>query len=112
MANLTRAEMIDRVLQRLSVVGAGQSAKPEDSTLAGVTVDSVYGQFRARGRAPFPITAFPDWSQEPYTAIFAYYAAPYFGTRLPREDLKQGENDLVKQLRTHNQGNPVKAVYY
>ena len=112
MANLTRAQMVDRVLQRLNVLGAGQSAPAADSTLVGEIVDSIYNQFRARGRAPFAISAFPEWAQEPFIAIFSYHAAPYYGTRHPVSDLKTGENDLVKQLRTHNQGNPTRAKYY
>lgn len=112
MATKTRAQMIDHVLQRISVLAAGQSATADDSALVGPILDSLHDTLRARGLAPFATSAFPMWAQEAFTKILSSEIAPYFGVQPSVSDVRDGESELRRQLKTHNRGNPVNAKYY
>lgn len=111
MATLTRLQMVDKVMRRLGVLGAGQSAGANDAAEVGQVLDNLHDEYRALGLAPFATSAFPTWAQEPFAKIIGEDAAPYFG--LNRQGWKdQGQRDLTKQLRTHNKGNPIRAKYF
>jgi len=115
MADMTRAQMIDKVLQRLGVLGAGQSASAEDADLVGKTLDGIHSQYRKLRLAPFATSAFPDWAQEPYAKIIAAQVAPYFGKgddMAVREDARKGHQELGEQLQGEALGAPVRAEYF
>ncbi len=112
MADLSRLEMIDRVLRRISVLGAGQNAPASQVAIVGPVLDSTHAGLRGRNMAPFPTSAFPDWAQEAFAQILTFFVGPYFGIKVSETEKDTGEYELVRQLRTHNQGNPIKAKYY
>ena len=112
MADLTRAQMIDKAMKRISVLPAGQSATAEEKVDVGRSLDSVHSGLRARGLAPFATSAFPDWAQEAFAQVMSYYIGPYFGVAVPRSEVTEGESELIRQLKTHSQGNPIRANYF
>lgn len=115
MADKTRAQMIDHVLKRLGVIGAGQSASAEDTDLVGSVLDTVHSQYRKRGLANFAISAFPDWAQEPFAKLVAAEAAPHFGLRGDVSiigDGREGERQLAEQMQGRRHPIRVRTRYY
>lgn len=115
MANKTRAEMIDKVLQRLRVLGAGQSANANDAAIVGDVLDSVHSCYAHRGMAPFATSAFPDWSQEAFAKLIAKDAAAYFGLGNDgaiRADAAEAERELTEQVARNRHSLPVRFRSY
>lgn len=111
MADKTRDEMITQVLRRLGILGQGQTAPSNLSTIVGDVIDSVHPQYRKRGLAPFATSAFPDWSQEPFAKIFAREAAPYFGKRGDAaiiSDGAMGDRELAEQMQGRRNALPTR----
>jgi hypothetical protein len=107
-ADMTRANMIDKVLQRLGVLAAGQSANANDAALVGDALDSNHAQYRKRRLAPFATSAFPDWAQEPFAKIISAEVAPYFGIRGLGNEKLDGESDLYEQLESRRNYRPAR----
>lgn len=117
MATKTRAEMIALAMQRLGVLGAGQTPSSEDSDLVGGVLDSVHDQYNKRGLAPFATSAFPAWSQEPYSKIIAAAIGPYFGYRGATlapliQESRIGERELYIQLEVGELNAPTEFRSY
>lgn len=108
MATKTRAEMITKTLQRLGVLGAGQTATSEDSDIVGDALDAIHSEFQARSLAPFASSAFPEWSWEPFAMLIGADVAPYFGLPSNQGDIIMAEARLTEQLRTRKTGLPVR----
>lgn len=104
--------MIEKVLLRLGVLAAGQTASAEDSTLVGGVLDSLVSQYRHRGLAPFATSAFPEWAQEPFAKIISADAGPYFGKYEMQAERKVGERELAEQMQGKRHGARIKARYY
>lgn len=79
MAAWTKAQLRDRILQRLGVLASGQAATPEDATLAEDTIDSVHNELRKLGLVPFLTSAVPDWAKMPLRDIVARDLVGEFG---------------------------------
>jgi hypothetical protein len=109
-ATLNRAQMIDKVLQRLGVLGGGQAATAEDAALVGPVLDTVHTQRRKRGLANFATSAFPEWAQEPFAKVIAREAGPYFGLRSEEldADAREGELELAAQMQGRRHAVPVR----
>lgn len=112
MADLTRADMIAKVMRYLRVLGAGQTAQSRDSTEVGRILDSVHDQLVHRGLVNFPTTAFPEWGQEPFTKVLAFDVAPYFGVPPDIMKKKEGMKELASQMRGRRKARPIEAKYY
>ena len=97
MAALTRAQMITKVLRRLRVIGADQTADASDASIVGQVLDSVHDQLRELRLAPFETSSIPAWAQEPFAKCVCLDAAPYFG--LQAEDNRtEAERELSAQV--------------
>lgn len=100
MANLTRAQIADRALERVGAKPSGQAGSAEDTKLAKETVDSIFEQLEAEELAPFETTAVPPWAQAPLIKLVAGELMPYFGfTEQEANVLKSvGRQDLSRQV--------------
>ena len=105
MATKTRAEMIKKVLQRLGVVSASGSVDAKDSGLVGPILDSLHSRYLKRRLVNFATTAFPEWSQEPFTMCLEEEVAPYYG--LVRDGRKRiGELELAADMQGSIESTP------
>lgn len=103
MANKTRAQMIDRAMQRMGVLGAGVSAAGEDAVLVGETLDGIHDELTFRGLIGFASTSYPEWAQDPIAQIVAATAGPYFGVYrdpgLRDAEIRRGEASLARNVQ-------------
>lgn len=117
MATKTRAEMISRVLTRLGVLAAGQTATDEDSDLAGEVLDSLHKSHTKRGLAPYATTAYPEWAQRSVVKIAAHELASDFGITGQRlAEFAQAaigaERDLSEQVAAQSHAAPTRFKAY
>lgn len=78
MATATKRELGPRVLRKLLVLAAGESASADDLELVYEKLDSVHAALRTRGLLRWTINSVPDYAQEPYVLMAAFLAAPEF----------------------------------
>ena len=117
MSDKTRAEMITLVLQRLGVVGQGQSASADDSAVTGEVIDSVHSRLRKDRLAPFATSAFPDWAQVSFADIAASELLVPFGVggeraQLIRAGAVRGRMELARQVASYRHNVPVRGHFY
>ncbi len=79
MATKTQAEIAATVLEALGVKPAGQSASAEDTDAASDAVASAYYRLRYEGKAPFAISAVPEWAWTPLRDFTARDLVNTFG---------------------------------
>lgn len=79
MATKTQAEIAATVLEALGVKPAGQSASAEDTDAASDAVASAYYRLRYEGKAPYPLTAVPEWAWTPLRDFVARDLVNTFG---------------------------------
>lgn len=78
METMTRAQIAQRILEVLGVLGASQSPDAEDQRRVEERVESEYQKLRARGRAPWPLSAVPDFAQSDLIDYIAPRCATLF----------------------------------
>jgi len=79
MSTKTQAEMAALVLEALGAKAAGQAASAEDTATASDAVASAYYRLRYEGKAPYAITAFPEWAWTPVRDFVARDLVNVFG---------------------------------
>lgn len=117
MANWTKADLAQDALERLGIVGAGESPAAEDTNLVESVVDSVYPQLRKDGLVPFAVSAIPDWAQRPLSKIIAGESAAYFGIsgqrlQIAATEIRMGRRQLVSQMQGGRRKLPIRARFY
>ncbi len=117
MADLTRADLIDRVLEHLGVKGATQSASAADAKLVGEVVDSLHSRLRGEDLAPFELSAIPPWAQVAMRDLTALEVAPSFGLggaqlQTVAMSAQSSRKALVKARSGPFGLSPVRARYY
>lgn len=78
MATATKRDLGPRVLRKLSVLGAGETAEADDIDLVNEKLDAVHAALRTRGLLRWTLNAVPDYAQESYVLMAAFLAAPEF----------------------------------
>lgn len=98
MAAATLAELIDRVLQKLSVLEGGETAEAEDAALIQVVVLSVNEQLRTKEIAHWSDAAFPQDIKEDLADYIACHAVDdYPSTKnLTKFDERKKQSSLAK----------------
>lgn len=117
MATLTKAQLADRVLSALGVLGAGQSASAEDSNAAQEAIDGVHDRLNKDRLVSFETSAIPEWAQDPLRDIAAATLLTTFGVggeraQSVREGARVGRIELASQLQVKIHPVPVRAKYY
>jgi hypothetical protein len=108
MANLTRAEMIDRVLEHLGVKPAEQSASAADVKAVGEVLDSCHARLRAENRALFETQSVPPDAQIPFRDVVALDCSTLFGVGAERMQLlvmgeQKARRELAKIVRSRHE---------
>lgn len=85
MADIAKAALGNRVLQRLGVLAAGETAASADTTLVEEKIDIAHEKLRRFGVVPFATSAIPSWAQDSLEAYAAALCAPFFGQPMPPE---------------------------
>jgi len=111
-ANLTKSELADRVLEYLGVKPAGQAASVQDSSRVQELVDSAHSRLRAEGLAPFAVSAIPEWAQVPLRDFVAVDAAPMFGKLQNPQAQMAARHELSVQLSSPAPAVPTRPYFY
>lgn len=118
MATITRAQLIERVLQNLGVLAAGQTPSAEDSFATGEAIDSVYARLQRDEKAPFTLSAIPEWAQPSLRDVVSYELKDVFGISGERlqsigEAYARGTQQISKQTSVqHDPRIRQRARYY
>jgi hypothetical protein len=116
-ANLTRSQLVDRVLEHLGVKAADQAAKPKDAEIVGEAADAAHDRLKKFGLAPFLLTAIPPWAQVHLRDYVAGDVAQMFGLGAERlAEFKGGaiaaERELARQVSLDKQSTRIQADYF
>jgi hypothetical protein len=116
-ADLTKAQLRNRVLQHLGVLGAGQTANAEDADLVDEAIDAAHERLRKLGLVPFATSAVPPWAQIPLRDFVAGDVAQAFGMSGQRlAEFKrtgdEGERELRRQVAGFRHPMPIVADYF
>lgn len=74
----TKRELAPRVLRKLTVLAAGESADAADIELVEQKLDAVHAALETRGLLRWTLNDVPASAEEPYVFMAAYLAAPEF----------------------------------
>jgi len=75
----TKSELALRLLKKLGVVGAGQTARADDQELAEEKIAAVHDALVSFGKPRWTLAAVPEYAAEGYTLMATVLAAPEFG---------------------------------
>ena len=113
MADLTKAEIRNRVLEHLGVLAAGQGASAEDAALVDEAIDSAHERLRKFGLVPFATSAVPPWAQIPLRDYVAGDVGHAFGFG---DSFKPGqvaaERELAKQVAGYRHNITTRSTPY
>lgn len=113
MANLTKAQLRNRVLQHLGVLAAGQSATAEDADLVDEAIDAAWAKLRKFGLMPFATSAIPEWAQQGLRDYVAAEVSPSFGIQGDHETAKLlAERELGKQVAGYRHPIQIRTDYF
>lgn len=117
MADITEANLSDRVLQHLGILAAGATAASADTTLVEEEIQATWSRLRKFGLAPFALSAIPDWAQQQLCDLVAYECAPKYGITGQRflelaERARVAEFDLNRQLSGFKHKRRTHAEYF
>jgi hypothetical protein len=74
----TKRDLGPRVLRKLTVLAAGETADADDIELVNEKLDAVHASLRTRGLLRWTLNDVPDYAQESYVLMAAFLAAPEF----------------------------------
>lgn len=113
MANLTKQELRDRVLEHLGVKAAGQNASAEDAALVDEAIDAAHDKLNKFGLVPFPTSAIPPYAQ---TLLRDYVAGDIGGSFGFGDAFKNGqfaaERELARQVSGYKPNLRTRAEYF
>lgn len=75
----TRRELAARVLRKLMVLAAGETASAEDQQLAEEKLEAVHAALQVDGLARWTLQDIPKFAEEPYVMMAAFLGARDFG---------------------------------
>jgi hypothetical protein len=117
MATLTKVEIRNRVLQRMRILGQGQTATAEEADHVDQHLKFLHNELEARqlariGTLTWTVDTIPDYLAEAYTIMTAYRASLLFGRQTTYDEYQMGEDMLRRVIAAPSDSDPIKAVYY
>lgn len=114
MASLTKIQLVDKVLQHLAVLAAGQAASAEDAALVSDAVDAARSRLSKFGLVPFATSAIPEWAQDQLRDYVAGAVSTSFGRLEPkwRGEAREAEKDLQRQMAVRRKAMPTVVEYF
>ena len=112
---MTKTNLATAVLQRLGVIGTGETPDANDAALVTTRYESLYPQLRKIGLAPFSETSIDTWAETGVTKIVAAECGPEFGwsDRIQLLELwrNQGKKELREQVAMEPRNHEIRAHY-
>ena len=106
MATITKAQLATRVLQRLTILAAGEAPSAADDALVQAKIDTAYARLRKQSLVDFTSstlsTAIPEWAQDPLEQFVAAEVSPHFGKALNiAAEQMAARRELQNQMAGH-----------
>jgi hypothetical protein len=112
-ADLTKAQLRNRVLQHLGVLAAGQDPSAEDADLVDEAIDAAHDRLNKYGLTPFATSAIPSWAQTPLRDYVAGDVARSFGLGDSfKAQQPLAERELARQVSGYKHARRVRADYF
>lgn len=113
----TKADLRNKVLQHLGVIGIAERATAAQIELTEGIIDAAFAQLDAHGVITFTANTIPGWSLLPLRDYIAYLAAASFRIEpMRRSELLMGHTMAFTELKKQQSGRknaaPVKATYF
>lgn len=117
MATWSASQLGTAVLERLTILAAGQTAAAEDLKIITDAWASIYPQLRRSGIALWPSTAIAEEFQEPLAKYVAGKVYSHWGFTGPREqtilrEASIGWNELQEQAGTDRTYTSIRPDYF
>lgn len=102
MSDITKSDLITRVLQHIGALASGEEATAHDSALVDGAIDAAFGELEKFGGVSFTTSAIPDWAQDALRDRVAYVVAHAFGIPSQRiVEFASVSNDALGLLLRH-----------
>lgn len=117
MADWTKAQLANRVLRHLGIIGPRDSANASDQADVEEAIDAAHDRLRKYGVVPFATSAIPTWAQIPLRDYVAGDMAQEFG-KTGQELLeykaaaKAGQTELERQTSGYRHPIPIIASQF
>lgn len=108
----TVPELAKRVLQKLKVLGEGQTAEPEDQQIAEQKLRAAHASIRKDERVRWTINDLPEAAEEPYVFMAAFLAADALGAAAETLWWTWGEREITALVATPRTAQPVRTEYF
>lgn len=113
MSTYTRDQLVDEVLRKLMVVGAGQSPDTEDQELVDGKVDSLIDQLSADGVVQITDDdAIPGEFFDPVASLLANLCGPDFGKTFSPDVVAYYEQRMKKTLMVGPTYQPIETDHF
>lgn len=113
MADLTKAELRNRILEHIGVKAAGQTVNADDADFVDEAIDAAHDRLNKFGLVPFATSAIPTWAQTPLRDYVAGDIGGAFGFG---DSFRQGqaiaERELARQIAGLKPNLRVRAEYF
>jgi hypothetical protein len=100
------------VLQKLKVLGEGQTASAEDQQIAEQKVCAAHASIRKDERVRWTINDLPEAAEEPYVFMAAFLAGDAFGAPVETLWWTWGEREITALVATPGTGQAVRTEYF
>lgn len=110
MAN--KSELALRLLQKLGVVGSGQTAKADDQSLAEEKIGAVHAVLMRRRLVRWTLADVPEDAAEGYALMASPMAGPEFGAQVDPGSYMAGMRLVAAAAALAPSDDPVAAEYF
>lgn len=104
MSDITKAALRNRVLERLGVLAAGETAATVDQTYVEEVIDAAHEELRKKQLAPFATSAIPSWAQLGLTRWVVAECGPAYGKPWTEDEVERRKTLAERSLATQVSG--------
>lgn len=109
----TKAELRNKVLQKLGIIGAGETPSSDDQTLVEEAYDSAYVYLRSLHLVSWGSSDdIPTYAVNPVRNYVASQVANEYGKNRNVEEERQSIIELASVLANDTDGEPTEAEYF
>ena len=107
----TQANLAKRLLQKLGVIGAGETPSADDQAMALVKLRAVHASLKKDGMTRWTLGALPEFAEEPYISMGAFLAASEFSLKPEGGWWAYGHSEIASGIQLRQTGT-VSAEYF
>lgn len=108
----TQTDLAIRVLQKLRVLGVGQSASAEDLQVAKQALTAAHASLRKDERVRWTLQALPEAAELPYVLMAASMCADDFGAQANPGWGAWAEREITALITTPETNAPTRTEYF